>query len=69
MDLTNCTPEVQRQLQAQMMLVGVQGESTESLSYAQTLQRIKQVGRPLRLTFLRPDVRAHLPTFVKSSLL
>jgi len=56
-------------LQAQMMLVGVQGESTESLSYAQTLQRIKQVGRPLRLTFLRPDVRALLPTFVKSSLL
>ena len=52
-----------------MMLVGVQGESTESLSYAQTLQRIKQVGRPLRLTFLRPDVRARLPTFVKSSLL
>ena len=36
-----------------MMLVGVQGESTESLSYAQTLQRIKQVGRPLRLTLMR----------------
>lgn len=42
-------------LQPGMLLMGIQGASTARLTYSQTLERIREVGRPLRLTFARPD--------------
>ena len=42
-------------LVAGMLLMGIQGISTSGLSYMQTLDRIKSLGRPIRLTFVRQD--------------
>ena len=47
-------------LQTGMLLMGIQGESTAKLTYMQTLDRIREVGRPLRLTFVRPDLAMQL---------